>query len=54
MKKILLSMAPDTMMAAGAGAISVGAGMIYQPAGYVVAGVFLLVAGVLCARVSGK
>lgn len=54
MKKILLSVVPDVMMAAGAAGVSVGVGMIYQPAGAIVAGAFLLVAGVLCARVAGQ
>lgn len=41
---------PDTLMTAGAGAVSYGASLVYHPAGFVVGGVFLLAAGVLLAR----
>lgn len=54
MKKLLLSLAPDALMVAGAAAVSYGTWLIYQPAGFVIAGVFSLTAGVLCARATGK
>jgi hypothetical protein len=41
---------PDSLMVAGAAAVSYGAGQVYTPAGWIVAGVLLVVGGVLGSR----
>jgi hypothetical protein len=54
MKKQLVSLLPDALMVAGAGAVSYGAWAIYAPSGYLVAGALLLVAGVVTAKQAGE
>ncbi len=50
LKQAMAGLAPDALLAGGAGAVSFGVGRIHEPSGVIVAGLFLLAAGWAMAR----